>query len=389
MVPLKLLPWEYGIRNLLRRPGRTALTLAAISTAIFLVLVVVGFVRGLESSLSASGDPNVVLVYSLGMGENLEYSSIPGSSADVLAASIAGIRRRYGAEYASPELCLAARMVAGDEQDESTGLIRGVTTAVLRVRRSVEIVEGAWPEAGEILVGRLAATKLGRSPEALGVGRSLEFEGRTWRISGRFAAPGAVAESEIWCRLEDLQSVLKRQDLSLVALTLAPGAPPADVDLFCKERLDLELQAMRETDYYASLNAHYRPVRMLAWVVVGLVAGAGVFAVLNTMYAAAVGRVRELATLQTIGFPRLALVLSLIQEATVLSLTGAILAAAVAVLLMDGVAIRFTMGAFQLRVDSVAVLIGCGMGLLLGWFGAVPPAMRGIRRPIAESLKAV
>ncbi len=389
MLRLKLLPWEYGVRNLFRRPWRTALTLAALSTAIFLVLVVVGFVRGLERSLSASGDPAVVLVYSLGMGENLEYSSIPGNTADLLAASIGGVRRRYGAVYASPELYLAARMATGDDRQQSTGLIRGVTTAVLPVRRSVEITDGKWPGPGEVLVGRLAATKLGRSREQLAVGRTVEFENRAWRISGTFAAPGSVLESEIWCRLEDLQGALKRQDLSLVALTLAPRAEFADVDLFCKQRLDLELQATRETNYYASLNSHYRPVRMLGWLVVGLVAGAGVFAVLNTMYAAAVGRVRELATLQTIGFLRGAVTLSLVQEATLLSLAGSLIAAAAAVLLIDGMAMRFTMGAFQLRIDSTAVLIGCATGLLLGTFGAVPPAVRAMRRPIAESLKAV
>ena len=43
-----LLPWEYGARNLTRRPLRTALTLAALSIVILLVFVVVGFIRGLE-----------------------------------------------------------------------------------------------------------------------------------------------------------------------------------------------------------------------------------------------------------------------------------------------------------------------------------------------------
>ena len=39
-----LLPWEYGIRNLLRRPLRSGLTLLGLTTVILLVLVVVGFV---------------------------------------------------------------------------------------------------------------------------------------------------------------------------------------------------------------------------------------------------------------------------------------------------------------------------------------------------------
>ena len=53
----RLLPWEYAIRNLFRRPLRTALTFAGLSTVILLVVIVVGFIRGLERTLAVSGDP--------------------------------------------------------------------------------------------------------------------------------------------------------------------------------------------------------------------------------------------------------------------------------------------------------------------------------------------
>lgn len=45
MFRLHLLPWEYGVRNLLRRPSRSALTLSALAVVILLVFVVVGFIR--------------------------------------------------------------------------------------------------------------------------------------------------------------------------------------------------------------------------------------------------------------------------------------------------------------------------------------------------------
>src|SRR5262249_16973996 len=154
-------------------------------------------------------------------------------------------------------------------------------------------------------------------------------------------------------------------------------------------RLDLELQATPEVAYYASLQRHYRPVRLLAWLVVVLVASAGIFAGLNTMYGAVVGRVRELSTLQTIGFVRRAIALSIIQEAALLAASGALIAGFLALVLVHGTAVRFTMGAFTLQVDGVAVLIGCGTGMLLGAVGAVPPAIRAMRLPVAEGLKAI
>jgi putative ABC transport system permease protein len=385
----RLLPWDYGIRNLLRRPTRTLLTLGALATVVLLVLVIVGSIRGLERSLATSGDPQVMLVFALGAGESLENSSIAAQTPGILAASLPGIQRRYGVEHVSPELYLGTRVWAGDGGRSLLGLVRGVSPAAPLVRRPVRIVEGRWPASGEVLAGRLASVKLGCRTEDLEIGKTVKFEGRTWRVSGRFAAGGAAFESELWCPLPDLQQAMKRQDLSLAALALAPGASPAEVALFCKERVDLALQAMAETDYYASLQKHYRPMRMLAWLVVGLVAGAGVFAGLNTMYGAVAGRVRELATLQALGFRRRALVASLIQEATLLAVAGSLLAALAALLLANGMAIRVTMGAFTLRIDSVAILVGCGTGLLLGVLGAVPPAVRAMRLSVAESLKAL
>ena len=57
MFLFRLLPWEYAIRNLFRRTLRTALTFVGLTTVVLLIFVVVGFIRGLEKSLTVSGDP--------------------------------------------------------------------------------------------------------------------------------------------------------------------------------------------------------------------------------------------------------------------------------------------------------------------------------------------
>jgi putative ABC transport system permease protein len=385
----RLLPWEYGIRNIFRRPLRSGLTFIALATVTLLVLMVVGFVRGLERSLSVSGDPRTAIIFSLGMGENLEYSSIPLRTADLLGASLQDVAERYGRKYTSPELYLGTKVRLSADGPESMGLIRGVTPAALLVHSQTEIIEGDWPKAGEVLVGRLAATKIGAAADAVAVGNSLWFEGRSWKVSGRLAAAGGTFESELWCRLDDLQGTLKRQDLSLVALKLGPNGQFQDIDLFCKERLDLELQAMRQTDYFATLRKDYAPVRYLSWLVVLLIAGAGVFVGLNTMYGAVVGRIRELATLQTIGFSRRAAILSVIQEGTLLAMAGALVASVLAVAIANGMAIRFTMGAFELLIDSGTLLVGNAIALLLGAGGALPPALKIFRLSVVDGLKTV
>ncbi|MFK8114080.1 MAG: ABC transporter permease [Rubripirellula sp.] len=383
-----LLPWEYGVRNLARRPVRTALTLVALATVVMLVFVVVGFIRGLEGSLAISGDDDVVLVYSVNSEENIENSSIAAQTPALLTASLDGTWKRFGVPHVSPELYLGTRVRTHDGVG-GLGLVRGATRSAPLVRRGVRLTDGDWPQAGEVMVGRLASAKLGSQPSTMAIGETIEFEGRTWNISGQFSAGGAAYESEIWCNLADFQAATKRQDLSLVAMLLAPGASHGEVSLFCKERTDLELRAIRETDYYGALQQHYKPVRLLAWLVVVLVSGAGVFAGLNMMYGAVAGRIREIATLQAIGYRRRAILLSLIQEGVLLAATASLLSGVIALSMLNGMAVRFTMGAFTLRIDGVSVLVGCGVGLILGVLGALPPALKALRESVAVSLKAV
>lgn len=365
------------------------LTLGGLAVVVLLVLVVVGFIRGLENSLAASGSPSVVLVYSLASAADIENSSIPGSIPTLLTASVEGVRKTFGVEHVSPELYLGTRVKVASTPEPGLGLVRGVTTTAPLVRGSVQIVEGSWPAAGEVMVGRLAYSKLGARAEDLAVGKAVVFDGQSWRVSGRFAAAGSAFESEVWAPLSDLQTALRRQDVSLVAVGMRSPAEAAEVDLFCRERVDLELKAVGESAYYASLQKHYRPVRMLGWTVVALVAGSGVFAGLNTMYGAVVGRIRELATLQALGFRRRAILLTLVQEATLLACGAGLLACLVGVTLVDGMAVRFTMGAFALNVDSVAIAIGCVVAALLGVIGALPPAIKAMRLQVVDAIKAV
>lgn len=92
--------------------------------------------------------------------------------------------------------------------------------------------------------------------------------------------------------------------------------------------------------------------------------------------------------LQVLGFRRSAIVASLVQESTLATAAGALVAAGMGVLLLDGLAVRFSMGAFTLTVDAPAMATALGAGVLLGLAGALPPAYRCLRLPIPDSLKA-
>lgn len=394
---MRLLPWDYGVRNLARRPLRTALTGLGLALVVFLLLLVVGFVRGLELSLQQSGDAEVVLLHNANAAENLENSSIADEVPALVRTEFAAHLVKYGETAAvSPELTIASRVgdVAGGKAP--LAVLRGVDLdRVFLVRRQVQLVEGKLPGRDEILVGRLVPAKLGLPVATVAVGQTVSIEGRAWRVSGRFAAPGTLLEAEIWCPLDDLKAAMRRpNDVSVVAMRFDPAGDRTKqggyVDYFCRNRRpDLELMGSREAEYYASLQKHYAPMRTLAWLLVALVAVAGGCGAVNTMYAAVAGRVREFAALQAVGFPRRAIALSLLQESVILAAGATLAATVLAVVLVQGAAVRFSMGAFTLQLDRPALLIGCVSGLGLGVFGAIPPAVPAFRMPIPDALKAV
>ena len=83
------------------------------------------------------------------------------------------------------------------------------------------------------------------------MGSQVNFEGRSWVVSGVFSAGGAAFESEVWCRYDELAVTMQRDDLSLVAVTFGPDGKYSDLQLFISERtVDLKLESIRETDYY-------------------------------------------------------------------------------------------------------------------------------------------
>lgn len=385
----RLLPWDYGVRNLGRSPTRTALGVAGAALVVLLVLAATAFVRGMGRSLVGSGDPRNVILLGAGSEESVERSEIQPVAAGI-AASLPGVAALGGAPLASPEI--HAALAVHTSPDDARVLLanfRGVTDAAFLVHRGVRIVEGAAPGPGEVLVGGLAAARMGVAAEELSVGRELWLDGRPWRIAGTMEAPGSVVEAEVWCGLEDLRVATRRDTVSCIVLTLTDADGFADVETFTRLRTDLELTALRETEYYGQVLAFYAPVRAMVWLTAGLVAFGAFLGGLNTAYAAFAARVREFATLQTLGYPRRAVVVSLVQESVLQAAAGGVLATALGALLLDGRAVRISMGAFGLVVDATAVAVALGAALAMGVVGTVPPALRCLRRPVADALRAV
>jgi putative ABC transport system permease protein len=391
---MRLLPFDYAVRNLWRSPVRLALSVLGSALVVALVIAAGGFVRGLDAALRATGSEQNVFVLGIGSEESIERSEISAATASLLEASVPGIRMRAGVAYVSPEVHVMLPVSAGEGLSGGHGhaLFRGVTAAATLVHPEVSLLEGRMPRAGgdEIALGRMAAVGMGLDAAATRVGSALTIDGRPWKVVGVFAAPGSVLDAEVWMPLSDLMLMTKRNTVSCVVATLEEGdAAFEDLAAFAMMRPDLELTTIPEREYYGKLADFFAPIRAVAWLTAGLIGLGGLLGGLNTMYAAFNSRVRELGTLQSLGFRRGAIVWSLVQESCIATAAGAVIACAAGIGLLDGMGVKFSTGAFAMRVDSTVLLAGLGAGVALGLVGALPPAWRCLRLAIPTALKAI
>lgn len=384
---LRRLPFEYAVRNLGRSPARSLQAAGGIAAVVLLVVGAASFARGMTRVLDRPpGLHHNVLLVGSGSEDSTERSRVAAGVDRIVAASIPGLAERDGRTLVSPEVhaALPARAPGGEE---ANAILRGVRPEAFLVHAEARLVEGRLPRTGadEVIAGDLAPTRVGT--DDLPLGAVIEIAGRDWTVVGRFTAPGRTMNAELWMPLGDLQVILRRDDLSCVVATL-DAATLGDLEAFCLRRLDLELSAVDEADYERVLAGFYRPVRMMAWVAAALVGLGALLGGLNTTYAAFAARVREVGMLQAVGYGRGAIVLSLLQESLVAAAAGSLAGCGLGVLLLDGRAVRITMGAFALETDGPVVAIGLAAGLVAGAIGVAAPAVRCLRLPVPEALRA-
>jgi ABC-type lipoprotein release transport system permease subunit len=381
-----MLPFTYALRNLFRDPSRLAQTVGGSALVVLLLIAAVALNQGMDSVLATSGSPRNVILVGKGSEESIERSEVEIGAESAAATSIASIESRLGVSAISGEIVYQAPIRTESGREEPS-LLRGVLEKALLVHTSVRLLEGNFPGPGEVMVGHLAHRKLGVDEEELKIGKNLFFGETSVTISGRFEAPGTVQESEIWFDRNDLASLTQRDSLSAVIIRLKePDIEEAE--LFTFQRNDLELSAIREDLYYEKLSIFYKPIKMMTWVTAALVGAGAIFGGLNTLYAAFAARIKEMGTLQSIGYTRTALFISLIQESLLATLTGTLVAFVLAYFLLDGRTVPFSIGTFTLALTPTVIVSGLVTGILLGSIGTLPPALRCLLPSLPKALRS-
>jgi putative ABC transport system permease protein len=378
---VSLLPFSYAVRNLWRRRARTIATVLGVGLISVLVALMAGFARGLADTTARSASDDVVLFTATDEQHDLVRSAVSLDGALVVATNLPGVATRGDRRLAAPELHVATRRGA------QVGLVRGVEPEAYWIHERLTVVEGREPSgAREVIVGRLAESRLGLPPGSLSVGSTVELEAVPWTVVGRFAAPGTVLEAEIWARLRDLMDATRRTDVSCVAARLEDRSRYEEVDAWVKEYgVPYAVAPITERELYAGLVHNLAPIATLAWIMAALVLVGGVFACANTMFAAVLARTRETGTLRALGYGPFAVGFSLFTEAILLGAVGGVLGYHAAGLFGE-VPLRFPLGAFYLDLSPAVRSGGLLAALLAGLFGGLVPAFRAVRLSIPDAL---
>lgn len=379
-----MLPLHYAIRNLMRSVPRTLQMIFSAALVVILIMSAEAFNRGMDSGLSSNASSRNVLLVGAGSETSLERSQIAASTAGIVSATMRGLKTILDQTAISPEIHYSGLLKNGDGEAEV--IYRGITPAALIVHPQVELLEGSFPGAGQVMIGRQAHIYTGLGDNMPGIGETVDFGGTELEVSGFFQAPGTMMESEIWINANDLMDLTRRRTYSCIVVTM-DDAEFDDIDYFTKQRLDLELSAIPENVYYSRMSAFFKPIKYMTWLTAVLITLGAVFGGLNTMYAAYISRRKEMATLQAVGYSRAAIYLSLLQESIIANILGTVIAMAIALFLLNGITVSFATGVFYLQYDVSVLVLALVSGFGLGILGTIVPAWNSLKPPLVSSLR--
>lgn len=384
------IPLAYNLRNLRVRKAATLMTAGGIALVVAVLVLTLALASGFQQTLVATGRADNLHALRTGATNEIE-SGIAREVARVMLADEAVARRADGQPVASAECVVLTTLARRGSQTTSNVSVRGVGPGARALRPELRLIAGRYFNAGqdEVVVGRGAAARFAGA----GLGESLRFGARDWRVVGVFEAAGSAFESEIWGDAELLMPAFDRDGYSSLTLRLAdPSAYDA-----VKSRLEadprLRVDLRRESEFYAAQSQQLAGLlRGLGFFLVVVMAFGAVFGALNTMYAAVGARAKEIGTLLAIGYRPWQVMASFLFESLLISLVGGLLGCLLA-LPIHGVSTgttnwsSFSEVAFRFRITPGILLAGLTAALLLGLIGGWFPARSAARRVIAEALR--
>jgi len=381
-----------NLTSIPQRFGTSSVIVVGIAGVVAVLISVLAMATGFKRTIVATGRDDRAIV--LRGGSNSELASTLSREATLTIMDAPGIRKdSAGKPIASAEAVVVVDMPKKSNDSGANVTIRGVGAQGMALRPEIHVVAGRLFQQGlrELIVGSGAQAQF----KGLDVGSHIALRGSDWTIVGAFESNGDSHESELLADGETVLSAYRRNLYQSVVVRLESkdSFPAFKSSLTTNPQLSVDV--MREHDYYAKQSQRMSNVlSFIAYVVGGIMAVGALFGALNTMYSAVSVRSREIATLRAIGFGASAVVLSVLIEAMLLSVIGALIGAGLAWIFFNGNVVstlgsNFTQVVFRLAVGPSLVVLGIVWACVIGLVGGLFPAIRAARLPVATALRAV
>ena len=371
------------LKNLTRRPGRSALTILGVAFAMLLLVLVESLDQGLRNALSGSEAARTLIVY-----RQNRYCPQTSFLPERYTREIEQID---GVESVLPvkvylSNCRASLDIAA---------FQGTPVEALLATRDIELVSGDLgrfrAERDAALLGREFAERRGFS-----VGDRFRLGDIDVKVAGVFRSSQPVEEGVILTHLEFLQRAGPVNRLGTVTQYEVKVDDPAHATAIARQ-IDARFATAEEpTDTRSQLSFLESATRDLREILRfgRLLALACVVVVLalvgNTILMSVQERVRELGVLRTLGWRQPRLVALVVLEALTYALAGAVLGVVGARVLID--VTHLSIGAEGVPVSFVVSGAVVARGLLLAvaasLLAAVVPAVRAGRIPIVVALRS-
>ena len=384
------LPLKYNIRNIIVRKGSTLATAFTIGLTVAVYLMVMALARGIDLTLSSSGEPQNMIVLREGSTAELNSSVTRENFKDVMYLD--GVQREADQPLATGELITLIYKARKGMSQGSNVTVRGVGPMSFKLRSGFQLVAGRQFQPG--LTEAVVSKRIAERFQGLDVGDRFRIQTTDYTVVGLFDSAGKAFESEIWVDINSLASSTKRDNYSSVLLRVNDANALTTLSKRITDDPKLHLKAVSERTFYEDQQgAASGALKVLAGFITLIMAiGAG-FAGMNTMYAAVARRTKEIGTLRVLGFSRLSILAAFLLESVAIALIGAAIGILLALPLnfvSTGTSnwVTFSEIAFNFRVTPDLMVLALVFGAVIGFIGSLLPSIRASRFKIVDALRA-
>jgi putative ABC transport system permease protein len=378
----------FVLKNLTRRPTRTALTVLGLAVAVGSMIALLGISDNVERAVSESFQRRGIDLIVMERGKPNQTDS------DLDEKLVDRVRNLEGVEQVDAALATLIDLTTPSGQTVPT-LCFGWPPENFGYN-DLKIVAGRKLAAGDkrkSMLGTTRAQELGK-----GVGDTIQLQGEPFEVVGVFESFTVYENGAVIILLKDAQDLEARPGrISGFSVRVRKSAdnPDADVEAV-RRRIEaltdengrparLAVQSVRE---YTQNMLYIRIVRAMVWMVSVIAVAIGVISMTNTMAMSILERTQEIGILRAVGWTRGRVVRMVLGEAVVLAMLAAAVGTVGAVVATHVLAASPRVSGFiEPGIAPVVALWGFALTALIALLGGAYPALRAARLLPTEAIR--